>query len=131
MLESIHQEIDFKANPKTIYAAMMDSRKHGAFTGNKAAKISKKIGGAFSAHGGYVSGFNLDLVENKRIVQAWRAKNWPKGVFSIVTFTLERQGSGTRLTMDHNNIPEGESGHLDPGWHKSYWKPLAEYLKPA
>lgn len=131
MPESIHQEIDFKASAKTIYAAMMDSKKHGTFTKNKAAKISKKVGGAFSAHGGYVSGFNLDLVENKRIVQAWRAKNWPKGVFSLVTFTLKRQGPGTRLTMDHNNIPEGESAHLDPGWHKSYWIPLAEYLKQA
>lgn len=131
MLESIHQEIDFKANAKTIYAALMDSRKHAAFTGNKPAKIGKKVGGAFSAHGGYLSGFNLDLVENKRIVRAWRAKNWPKGVFSVVTFTLKRQGSGTRLTMDHTNIPKGESAHLDQGWHTAYWQPLAEYLKQA
>ena len=92
MLETIHQEVGFKAKPGAIYAALMDSRKHAAFTGGKPAK------------------------------------NWPKGVFSIVTFTLKREGSGTRLTMDHTNIPAGESAHLDQGWHSAYWKPLAEYL---
>ena len=127
MLEAIHQDIDFKAKPGAVYAALMDSRKHAAFTGS-AAKISKKAGGAIMAHGGYISGFNLDLVENKRIVQAWRGRNWPKGVFSLVCFALKGQGSGTRLTFDHTSIPEGESGHLSEGWHSRYWKPLADYL---
>ena len=52
-------------------------------------------------------------------------------MFSIVTFTLKREGSGTRLAMDHTNIPAGESAHLDQGWHSAYWKPLAEYLAKA
>jgi len=67
---SIHQEVVFKAKPSDVFGALMDSRRHAAFTKNGAAKVSKKVGGAFSAHGGYVSGINVDLVENKRIVQA-------------------------------------------------------------
>ena len=93
-----------------------------------AAKISKKVGGAFSAHGGYVAGINLDLVENKRIVQAWRAKNWPKGVYSIVSFNFSKDGSGTKLTFDHTGIPDGMSDHLAGGWQKMYWDRLTEYF---
>ncbi|MGQ0484874.1 MAG: SRPBCC domain-containing protein [Hyphomicrobiales bacterium] len=128
MSNSIHQEVMFKAKPSEVYAALMELRKHAAFTKNGAAKISKKVGGAFSAHGGYVAGINLDLVENKRIVQAWRAKNWPKGVYSIVSFQFSKAGSGTKLTLDHTGIPEGQSDHLAGGWQKMYWDRLTEYF---
>ncbi len=49
MATSIHQELAFKAKPKEVYSAIMDSKKHMAFTKNGAAKISKRVGGAFSA----------------------------------------------------------------------------------
>ncbi len=125
---TIHQEVTFKAKPGEVYAALMESRKHAAFTKNGAAKISKKVGGAFSAHGGYVAGINLDLVENKRIVQAWRAKNWPKGVYSIVSFNFSKDGSGTKLIFDHTGIPDGQEDHLAGGWQKMYWDRLTEYF---
>jgi activator of HSP90 ATPase len=128
MTDSIHQEITFKAKAGAVYGALMESRKHAAFTKNGLAKISKKVGGAFSAHGGYVAGINLDLVENKRIVQAWRAKNWPKGVYSIVSFKFSKAGSGTKLIFDHTGIPEGMSDHLASGWQKMYWDRLTEYF---
>lgn len=128
MPDRIHQEITFKAKPGQVYAALMESRKHAAFTKNGAAKISKKVGGAFSAHGGYVAGINLDLVENKRIVQAWRGKDWPKGVYSIVSFKFSKEGSGTKLILDHTGIPDGMSEHLAGGWQKMYWDRLTEYF---
>ena len=128
MSNSIHHEVTFKAKPGEVYTALMESRKHTAFTKNGVAKVSKKIGGAFSAHGGYVSGFNLDLVENKRIVQAWRGKNWPKGVYSIVSFKFSKEGTGTKLVFDHTGIPDGMSDHLAGGWQKMYWDRMADYF---
>ena len=107
MATEIHQEVTFKAKPKDVYSAIMETKKHTAFTKNGLAKISKKVGGTFSAHGGYISGFNLDLNENKRIVQAWRAKNWPKGVYSIVSFKIAKEGIGTKLIFDHGPSREG------------------------
>lgn len=128
MPTEIHQEVSFNAKPKQVYAALMKSKEHTAFTKNGAAKISSKIGGAFSAHGGYITGVNLDLVENKRIVQAWRAKNWPKGLFSIVSFNLEKQGSGTKLVFDHTGLLEKDVDHLAEGWKKMYWDRMTEYF---
>src|SRR5438132_13496414 len=70
MATSIHQEVTIKATPQRIYRAFMTSKQHEAFTANGKAKISRKVGGTFSAHDGYVSGINVELKPGKRIVQA-------------------------------------------------------------
>jgi activator of HSP90 ATPase len=128
MATTIHQVNTFKSSPKRIYDILMSSREHAAMTANGAATISRKAGGTFSCHGGWISGRNVELVAGKRIVQAWRAKNWPPGIYSLVTFTLKKQGKGTRLTLDHTGIPGNHSGHLTSGWKARYWRPLRAYL---
>src|SRR5947207_13141928 len=71
MATSIHQEVTIKATPRRVYRAFMTSKEHQAFTANGKAKISRKVGGTFSAHDGYVSGINVELKPGQRIVQAW------------------------------------------------------------
>jgi activator of HSP90 ATPase len=128
MATAIHQVNSFKASPKRIYDILMSSREHAAMTANGAARIDRKAGDKFSCHGGWISGRNVELVPGKRIVQAWRAKNWPPGIYSLVTFTLKKQGHGTRLTLDHTGIPGNHSAHLASGWKARYWQPLRAYL---
>lgn len=128
MAEVIHQEIDFAASPNRIYEALMDSAQHAAFTANGAAQISRDAGGAFTCHGGIISGRNIELVPDKRIVQAWRVANWDEGVYSIVRIDLKEQEGGTRLVLDHAGFPDGQAEHLGPGWHERYWDPLRTYL---
>jgi activator of HSP90 ATPase len=129
----IHQEIVFKASVKRIYDALLDSRQFSEFTGGALAEISREAGGAFSCFGGVITGRNIELRLNSRIVQAWRVGNWPEGVYSIVRFELQEQGSETRLVMDHAGFPEELRAHLngehpDGGWHRQYWEPLKKYL---
>jgi uncharacterized protein YndB with AHSA1/START domain len=59
-----------------VYDALMSSRHHAKFTGAPAS-ISKKEGGSFSVFGDYATGNNLELIPGKKIVQTWRADNWP------------------------------------------------------
>lgn len=128
MSTTIHHEVVFKASPERIYQALTDSKIFTEFTGEGLAEISREAGGAISLFGGYVIGRNIELVPNQRIVQAWRAKNWADGVYSIVKFELKGQGSETRIIFDHSGFPEGNREHLEPGWHKMYWEPLRKYL---
>jgi uncharacterized protein YndB with AHSA1/START domain len=81
--KNIQQSVIIKATPREVYEALMDSRKHSKFTGAKTS-ISRKVGGRCSVYGNYIQGINLDLVLNKRIVQAWRGNDWPKGHYCIV-----------------------------------------------
>jgi len=128
MAEPIHQEVVFKASPKALYEAFMEAKLHSAFSGGAPAEISREAGGSWSAFGGHILGRNVELVPNRRIVQAWRSKDWPEGVYSIVRFELTPEGSGTRLVFDQAGFPEGESEHLADGWHKMYWDPLKKFL---
>ena len=77
---------------------------------------------------GMIEGRNIELASGRRIVQAWRVKNWPAGRFSLVSFGLEPDANGTRLVFDHFGFPDDDRAHLDAGWHKMYWEPLRQYF---
>jgi uncharacterized protein YndB with AHSA1/START domain len=82
-------------------------------------------GAAFSAFGGHITGRHVELVPGKRIVQAWRAKTSPEGVYSIARFELQATGTGTTLVFDHAGFPADIKDHLAQGWQANYWDKLA------
>jgi activator of HSP90 ATPase len=92
------------------------------------AKISSDAGGPFSIFGGVITGRHIELVPYELIVQAWREKDWPRGLYSVVRFQLDEQGSDTKLDFDHTGFPPGAASHLAPGWWSHYWEPLQKYL---
>ena len=128
MSAHIHQEVVFKAIPKRLYDALTDAKQFSKATGGAPTEISSEVGGAFSCFGGMIVGRNLELLQNRRIVQAWRVGNWEPGVYSIIKFELKEQGDGTRLVFDHTGFPEDNRDHLDAGWGSNYWEPLKKYL---
>lgn len=128
MAESIHQEVVFEVPPKRVYEALLDAAQFSKVTGGAPTDISRDVGGAFSCFGGMIEGRNVELLPNQRIVQAWRAKNWAPGVYSIARFELKAEGAKTRLVFEHLGFPEGEREHLAGGWEANYWVPLRTFL---
>lgn len=124
---SLHQEIDFNAGSGRLYAALLNSKQFSAFSGAP-AQIDPTAGGAFSLFGGLISGRNVELVPNERIVQAWRPGDWTAGVYSLVRMELVVRGAHTQIILDHTGFPEGRFEHLNSGWKNHYWDPLAKYL---
>src|SRR4051794_35972578 len=121
----IHQEVTFNASPERVYAALVESAQFSKLSGGAPAAISKEAGGTVSCFGGMIEGRQIELVPNKRIVQAWRAKNWGEGQYSIARFELKPSGKDqTTLVFDHDGFPEGQQEHLAAGWHANYWEPL-------
>jgi activator of HSP90 ATPase len=129
--KTIRQVVVFRASPKDVYEALMDSRKHAKFTG-AAAHISRKVGGKFSAGGDYIDGIQLALTPDKKIVQSWHASDWAAGHYSRATFTLSRVKGGTRLTFTHSDVPQQHYQEIKQGWVDYYWEKLKKFLeKPA
>jgi activator of HSP90 ATPase len=137
--EAIHQEVIFNAISKRIYEALTDAslfQKVESFSAamksmdvnSHPARISREPGGAFSLFGGYIVGRQIELVENQRIVQAWRVASWEPGIYSVARFGLTEQGSSTKLVLDHAGFPAGTAEHLAAGWHANYWDPLKKFL---
>jgi activator of HSP90 ATPase len=122
--KNITQSVTLPAAPRKIYASLMDSRRHTRFTGIK-AKIENKIGGKFVCFDGYIEGINLELKKDKRIVQAWRSTNWPKGYYSVVIYNLAPAGKGrSRLTFRQVGVPSRDFKNKSHGWKKYYWEAL-------
>ncbi|MBI1802276.1 MAG: SRPBCC domain-containing protein [Chloroflexi bacterium] len=128
MPRAIRQQVTFKASPHAVYEALMDSRQHAKFTGDR-ARISRKVGGKFSAYGDYISGVNLELVPDQKIVQSWRASEWPEGHESQVTFALAPVKGGTRLTFTHRGVPPEHTDDIKQGWIDNYWTPMKALLE--
>ncbi|MBL0308329.1 MAG: SRPBCC domain-containing protein [Bacteroidetes bacterium] len=128
--KNIQQTVSFKASPKEVYEMIMDTKKHGAITGGK-IKMSRKPGGKFDIFDGYCHGYNIELEEGKKIVQAWHfaEDGWPDDHFSACTFVFEKSPSGTKLTFTQTDIPEHKAAALADGWKQYYWEPMKAYLK--
>ncbi|MGC1106903.1 MAG: SRPBCC domain-containing protein [Candidatus Acidiferrales bacterium] len=141
--ESIHMEPVFKASPARVYdaltitaqfdkvAKLSAAMQSGMAPATKPTMISRVAGGAFSLFGGYVTGRNIELVPDKRIVQAWRPMTWAPGIYSIAKFELAVDDSGTKIVFDHTGFPQGTSEHLAEGWRDNYWNPLVLFLAAA
>jgi activator of HSP90 ATPase len=126
--KAIHQEEDFKCGAQRIYEALLDAGQFRAFSGGRAAEIHREAGGAFSLFDGHIVGRNVELVSNRRIVQAWRSASWPEGIYSIARFELLEQPGGTRLVFDHTGFPPQMAESLESGWNKNYWTALHKFL---
>jgi len=126
--KTVRQTVTFRASPYDIYEALMDSGKHSQFTGGE-AKISRKVGGKFTAFDGYSEGVNVELVPDKKIVQTWRAGDWPEGHYSQVTFSLKEMEGGTRLTFTQTGVPEEQYEDISQGWRDYYWAPMKKMLE--
>lgn len=136
---AIHQEVVFKASPARVYHALTDARRFdkvvllsGALTSMALKKtpgtISAKPGGAFSLFGSYITGRNIELSPNVRLIQAWRSASWAPHIYSIAAFELTEHPEGAKLIFDQTGFPNGEAVSLATGWREHYWEPLAKVL---
>ena len=129
-LKSIKQIATFSAEPEQVYQLLMNAEKYSAFTGSNVI-TSKEINGTFNVFGGYIEGYNIELVEGEKIVQAWHfvEDGWADDHYSICTFLFEKVGGKTRLIFKQTGIPEHKVDSLKGGWKQYYWEPMKNYLK--
>ena len=131
MPKTITQKVIFKNQKASVlYAMFLDSKHHTMLTGGVAAKINNKEGAKFSAHGGYITGKNLQLIKDRLIVQSWYGTDWDKGVMdSTFILSFEQKGKDVVINMVHANIPDKHVAGIKTGWSDYYWKPWRIYLR--
>jgi activator of HSP90 ATPase len=122
-------ECELPAPPEAVYDAWLDSAAHSAMTGAK-AKIAKRVGGAFTAWDGYISGKTLELAPGKRIVQSWRTSEFDAAdPDSTITVELAPAKTGTRLTLHHRGVPDGHKSYENGGWRDFYFTPMRTHFE--
>ncbi|MCG8575111.1 MAG: SRPBCC domain-containing protein [Flavobacteriales bacterium] len=117
----------FNATAQEIYEAWLNGDKHTAMTGGEATGEAT-VGSEFTAWDGYISGVNLELETNKRIVQEWRTTEFSDDqASSKIEVLLEEKENKTVLTLIHTNIPDGQSDY-ETGWNDHYFEPMKHYF---
>ena len=126
--KTVDHSLKLAGSPHQVYELLMDSEQHSAFTGGEAV-ISREVGGDFTIMGGGLGGKNLELIEDEKIVQSWRAGDWPEGHFSTVTFLLDEEDGGTRLSFIQAGVPADKYDSITEGWSTYYWVPMSKALE--
>jgi len=125
---TIRQKTTFKATAQAMYDALLNSETFATITGAP-AEIATDEGGKFSCFGGQITGRQVELQPDRRIVQAWRAGPWDESVYSIVTFEIQSTSSeSTTIELTHSGFPDGAEEHLQAGWEKMYWEPMQKHF---
>jgi uncharacterized protein YndB with AHSA1/START domain len=116
------------AKPERIYSAWLNGREHSNFTGSP-ANSDPHVGGKFTAWDGYISGTTMELVPNKRIIQAWRTTDFPSQSHdSRLEILLLAVEGGTLITLKHSDLPEGQGQGYYQGWIDYYFTPMKKYF---
>lgn len=103
----IRQRVTLPASLQAVYRALTEARATGA----------ARIGAAFTAWDGYISGKHIELIPAQRIVQQWQTREWPAGYApSVLDIRLVASDGGTLLHLTHKNIPARHAADLRAGW---------------
>ena len=117
----------FPVEPFKIYSAWLDSESHSQMTGGQAT-CSIKENGSFTAWDGYISGKNVKLMKDQRIIQTWRTSDFKDSDDdSEIEINLIAIDGGTQFTLNHSKIPDGQPDY-EQGWEEHYFEPMNKYF---
>lgn len=112
------------ATPEEVYLALTNELTLTLWTGAQ-AKMVAEVGGEFSLWEDSILGKNIELEENKKIVQEWYFGDREEE--SIVTIKLHEHKRGTSVELNHTNIPEEDYDNITEGWNDDYFGSLIDF----
>ena len=128
MVEAIRVSAVLPAMSQRVYAAWLSGKEHSAFTSSKAT-VRAVAGGKHTAWDGYIWGKTLEMSPYTRIVQSWRTTEFPEDAEdSRLEVRLAPVKGGTRITLVHTNIPDGQGAQYREGWREHYFAPMKAYF---
>ncbi|MCA3015953.1 MAG: SRPBCC domain-containing protein [Myxococcaceae bacterium] len=126
MAENLTVSKVIPAPARRVYEAWLDAEEHALMTG---AATSAGKGGAYTAWDGYIEGRTVSSEPYTRIVQTWRASDFPEGhPDSTLTIEFTEVAGGTEVTLRHEGLPDGMAGDFERGWQDHYFAPMGKYF---
>eukprot|EP00794_Sanderia_malayensis_P020393 gene20393-22405_t len=116
---------EFKTTAAELYFVLTDEQRVAAFT-RSPASLDAKPGGKFSFLSGNIIGEFVEMVPEKKIVQKWRFSNWPEGLYSNVTITLNQKEDCTLLELKQTGIPDTDIERTESGWKRYFWASIKQ-----
>lgn len=128
MANNLQLEFHLPATPERVIDMLLDEQQLRRWTGEEAV-IDRKQGGKISLLEGWITGEIKNLGDTE-LVCAWRTQEWSSEMAdSEVKYKLVKDTEGTKIFLEHNNLPTQEE--MDK--HAEYWEDqffglMEEYL---
>lgn len=125
-MKTIRQHHFIKATPEEVFTAITNPFTIELWSGYP-AQMEAREGTEFSIFEGEIAGRNIKISENKELVQEWYFGDRQEE--SIVTISLKPHQSGTKVSLEHTNVPDEEAEEFEEGWNVTYWGAIKEFFK--
>ncbi len=125
-MKTIKQSHFINATPEEVFTALTNPLTIELWSGYP-AEMQPVEGSEFTLFEGDISGMNLSLVPNRQVVQEWYFGDGQEK--SIVTILLKESDNGTRVELEHTNVPDEDWENMEEGWKSYYWGAIKKYFK--
>lgn len=112
--------------PEDVYTALTNPFTIELWSGTPAV-MSEEPGSEFSLWDGDIVGKNISFEKDKKIVQQWYFGE--EGPESIVTISIHKDKSKTRVFLVHENIPADDFENITTGWDEYYLGAIKEFFE--
>lgn len=126
-MKTFRKTYKINTEPSDVYSAITNPFTIELWSGYTAV-MSTEPGTEFSLWEGDITGINLELVQDRKVVQEWYFGDQAEK--SIVTITIWPDGSGSRVTVEHTNIPDTEYEGIAEGWDEYYFGAIMSFFNP-
>jgi len=125
-MKDFHKYYILPAEPQDVFAAITNPFTIELWSGYKAV-MDTNDGTEFSLWEGDITGKNLEILEDKKVVQEWYFGDQKEK--SIVTIKLFEHKKGTQVELKHINIPDEIFDNITEGWNEYYFGAIKDFLE--
>ena len=110
MPSEIKFNLQFRVPSNIIYETLTNPIEIMKFTQCK-AEFLKSENGTFVFYDGYITGTNIELLDNKKLVQKWKFSNLGSSL-DVTTHLKEKPGNECLIQIVVKNIPERDNSNI-------------------
>lgn len=114
------------AEPEDVFSALTNPFTIELWTGYKAI-MDDQPGTEFSLWDGSITGTNIEVIANKKLVQEWYFGE--QEMQSIATIKLFEDKKGTQVELKHTNIPDEDYENITEGWVEYYFGAIKDFFE--
>ncbi|HSH50925.1 MAG TPA: SRPBCC domain-containing protein [Bacteroidales bacterium] len=114
------------ATPGEVFIALTNPFTIELWSGYKTI-MDDKEGTEFTLWDGDISGKNLEIEKNKKIVQEWYFGQQDNR--SIVTIKIYEKKKTAQIELNHTNIPDEIYDNITKGWDEYYFGALKIFFE--
>jgi len=115
-----------QASVQDVYNAIVNPNMVELWTGDDAV-MDDQPGTEFSLYEGNISGKNIEIIKEQKIVQQWYFGEQEEA--SIVTIKFHQDKKNTSVEVHQTNIPDDAFENISEGWSFAYFEPIKELLE--